>query len=87
MAAEDDPTIITAMRSAHVDDAHQAARDLGRRFTRLADFLEDLGDLKSDDRAEIEAEFLLAKAVDMAAPYNNFARAVEAVRELHEEEK
>jgi CHASE3 domain sensor protein len=86
VVAKTDPDIITAMRSSYLDDAHGAAKELARQFGRLADFLEDLADIKSDDKSAIEAEILLARAVMIAPNYSKFTRAVDAVRDTTEEE-
>ena len=86
MNTQTDPDILTAMRSSYIDDAHGAAKELARQFGRLADFLEDLDDIKSDDKSAIEAEILLAKAVTISPIYDKFRRAVKAVIDTTEDE-
>jgi hypothetical protein len=86
MSTRTDPDIVTAMRSAYLDDAHGAAKELVRLADRLAGTLEDLGDLKCSDRDELEAELLLDRAAAIATAYERFTRAVDAVRDTTEEE-
>ena len=84
--SDEDPTILDAMLSGQIDDAHGASKSLARQFQRLADFLEDVEDIKSDDKTRIEADILQAKALAIAPNYEKFARAVRAVRDITQED-
>ncbi len=81
----DDPTILDAMLKNELGKAQAAASALGRKFQRLADFLEDMADVKSDDREQIMADLVRANAATITPYYDQYTAAVRAVRDLTQE--